>query len=288
MSLPTLVRAAGLLCAAAAAALWAIALTVWQPLTEPVGSAENNSYWVREVRFMAIVAVVCGLVLVFRGALIRSVLTAVGSLGWVGVDLWLDRLDVAGRGVTIRTVVIAVGVVLAAGLAGLWRSRQPNRYVLTLAAAVAAALSPVAAATTSPADTEPGLNPSALVLGGLLAVLAVGCALATVEPIARGRATLALLAAFAAVDATIVTRVGWPAGYDSHAVVSLLVHGAVLLIAVTVLTRAALPATALRWAATLAAGAGLYIAYSIASLTLFFLSFFARTGAPFTALAGSP
>src|SRR5204862_5651935 len=78
------VRAAGLVCAGAAAALWAIGLTVLQPLTEPAVSASNNAYWVREVRFMAIAAAACGLVLVFRGELIRSVLIGVGSLGWVG------------------------------------------------------------------------------------------------------------------------------------------------------------------------------------------------------------
>jgi hypothetical protein len=77
-----------------------------------------------------------------------------------------------------------------------------------------------------------------------------------------------MLLAFAAVDAVIAGRVGWPPSYASRVLVPLLVLGLVLFIAITVLTRAALPAGVLRWAATLAAGAGLYIASSVASVTL--------------------
>lgn len=284
--LAAVLRTLGLLCAGAAAALWAIGLTVLQPLTEPAGSAENNTYWVREIRFMAIAAVACGLILVFRGELTRSVVTVIGSLGWIGVDLWLDRLDVAGRTVTIRTAVVAVVAVFAAGFAGRWRRSEPNRSVLTLAAAVAASLSTAAAATTSPTDTEPSLNPSALVLGSVLAALAIGCALGAVEPLSRGRTLLATVLAFAAVDAVVATRMLWGSGDQPYS--ALLAASAFLFIAVTVLTRAALPTTIPRWAVTLAIGAGLVVVYWIASLTLGLLGIVAQSGTPFTVLAGSP
>jgi len=45
---------------------------------------------------MAIFAVLGALILVVRGDRTRSGLAALAVAGWLGLDLWLDRIDVVG------------------------------------------------------------------------------------------------------------------------------------------------------------------------------------------------
>jgi hypothetical protein len=83
----------------------------------------------------------------------------------------------------------------------------------------------------------------------------------------------------------------WASGDQPHSpllAASGTVQTAFLFIAVTVLTRAALPTTIPRWAVTLAIGAGLIVVYWTASLTLGLLDIVVHSGTPFTVLAGSP
>ncbi|MEV0397041.1 hypothetical protein [Polymorphospora rubra] len=175
------VSPAGVVVAAAAAVGWAIGLAVLRPLTEPSGSdayAENNTYWVRDLRFMAVVAVVLGLILAARGdRWATRTGVAVGAL-WIGADVALDRSDLAGwpaAGTLAALGCLAVGAVAATQRR---RAHRPRRRALVVAAAVGAALTPLAAAIESPTDTEPALTPAALAVSGMLLVLTVGAALA--------------------------------------------------------------------------------------------------------------
>ncbi|MFI7606730.1 hypothetical protein ACIBTV_16535 [Micromonospora sp. NPDC049366] len=186
-------RLLGLLLATAAVVLWAVNMTVLQPLTEPIGPWSeslpgNNAYWARDLRFATIVAVVLALVLAGRGDR-RWVGPAVllGG-GWVAADVAVDRADPTGAG---PTVLLAVGgcAVLAALVPFLVRrAARPSaaespvggahRRVLAVAACVAGVLTLVAAGIESPTDREPELNPSAFATAALLAVVALGCAVA--------------------------------------------------------------------------------------------------------------
>jgi hypothetical protein len=169
--------ALGLVCGCTGATLWAVGVTVLQSASEPTDWAENNTYWVRDVRWMAIFAVLGALILVFRGDRSRSGLAALAVGGWLGLDLWLDHIDVAGPTATRWAVLLGCVVVLAAFLAERLSPGEPDHWVLAIGAAVAAATVPAAVLIGSPTDAEAALSRSALVLGWLLTAVAVGCAL---------------------------------------------------------------------------------------------------------------
>jgi len=101
----------GGLCGTGAAVIWAVALAVYQPFMQPSGPdtdqvASNNTYWPRDIRQLAILLAFAAVVLI-AGTRRRALLTAAGSaFAWLAADLWLDRIDVAGRGT-------AVGLALA-------------------------------------------------------------------------------------------------------------------------------------------------------------------------------
>jgi hypothetical protein len=202
--------AVGLAGAGAGVVLWACTLTLVQgPGVDVVAS--NNSYWARDLRWMALVAVFVGLVLALRGHRRGSAGAGLGVLALVGVDVVLDRLDLSG-GPAAAALAAAVGaLIVTAGLLarrdapGLPTRRDAarGRGVLVLAASVAAATAPLAAAIESPTDTEPALTPLALVTGGLLAAMAVAGAVAAAPD--RSPARLATAGALAAAGgATVV------------------------------------------------------------------------------------
>ncbi|MEU8216230.1 hypothetical protein AB0C47_10740 [Micromonospora taraxaci] len=199
-------RPVGLLISAAAVVLWAIGVTVWQPLTEPLGPWSerlpgNNAYWARDLRFMAIVAVTLGLVVAGRGQVRWSGPAVVLGGLWIAADVAVDRADPVGAE---ATVLLAVGGCALLGVFAavlLWRERGTpsavDRRALTGAACVAGVLVAVAAGIESPTDREPELNQGGLATGALLVVLAVGAAL-TAAP-ERSRARVGLAAGLAVV-----------------------------------------------------------------------------------------
>ncbi|MBM7079414.1 hypothetical protein [Micromonospora humida] len=270
--------AAGIGLAALAVPLWAIGMTRWQPLTEPVGPwserlPEASTYWARDLRFLALMAVACGLVLAGAGR--RPWLTPAVLLGGgvLAADIAVDRADLTGPGATVSLVAagwLAVGVTVllavrrdgatgvdgphrrtagagAVGAAGPdrtvpWvgprRTGGRDRAVLAGVAAVAAVLALTAVLTRSPTGREPALDPAALVTALLL--LAVTVAGAAAAAPARGRRRLAAavgLAVTGGIGLPLVRLVG-PAGRP----VPVALLGAVLLLGVTLLTRPALPA----------------------------------------------
>ncbi|MGW3891986.1 hypothetical protein ACWD69_25125 [Micromonospora chokoriensis] len=193
-------RPVGLLISAAAVVLWAIGVTVWQPLTEPLGPWSehlpgNNAYWARDLRFMAIIAVTVGLVVAGRGQVRWSGPAVVLGGLWIAADVAVDRADPVG---TEATVLLAVGGCAVLGVFAavlLWRERGTpsavDRRALTGAACVAGVLVAVAAGIESPTDREPELNQGGLATAALLVVLAVGAALAAAPERSRARVGLA-------------------------------------------------------------------------------------------------
>ncbi|MDG4759831.1 hypothetical protein [Micromonospora sp. WMMD710] len=233
-------RPIGLLLSGAAVLLWAVGMTVLQPLTEPIGPWSerlpgNNAYWARDLRFVAIVAVVLGLLLAGRGQLRWSGPAVVLGGVWIAADVAIDRSDPAG---TPSTVLLAAGgcAVLGALVAVLsWRERgappSTDRRAVTGTACVAGVLAVVAAGIESPTDREPELTPAAFVTGVLLVALTVVAALAAAPARTRSRGLLAAgLGAVAVAGVALIRAV--PPGTRILPMVAL---GAVLLTGVTLL-----------------------------------------------------
>ncbi|ROT33906.1 hypothetical protein [Micromonospora sp. HM5-17] len=185
----------GIGAATGAAISWAIGLALLQPWTEPTGPqayAENNTYWVRDLRVTAIIAAVLGLLVALDGA--RPAVTRVAVLGglWLAADLALDRADISGPVPAVILALVASAVVTATALL---LARRPNhagpparRSALVVVGAVAAALTPWAAGVESPTDTEPALNPAAVVLGLLLVATCAGAAQGAARAAGQGAA----------------------------------------------------------------------------------------------------
>ncbi|MEU8407320.1 hypothetical protein AB0C19_14065 [Micromonospora sp. NPDC048842] len=208
-------RPVGLLLSAAAVALWAYGMTTWQPLTEPLGPWSeilpgNNTYWARDLRFMAIMVVPLGLVLAGRGQVRWGGPAVVLGGCWIAADVAVDRADPIGVDATVLLAVAGCAVLgVVAALLLWWERRTPrrepdtpsgrepgttpatDRRVLTGAACVAGVLTLVAAAMESPTDREPELNQGALVTAALLVAVAVGAALAAAPARTRVRVGLA-------------------------------------------------------------------------------------------------
>ncbi|MGK5738600.1 hypothetical protein [Micromonospora sp. URMC 103] len=285
-------RTVGLLLAGAAATLWAVNMTVLQPLTEPVGPWSeslpgNNSYWARDLRFATIVAVVLGLLLAGRGDR-RWVPPAVLLGGaWVAADLLVDRADPYGAGTAVLLaaggclVVAAVAVFLVRRGRGVSAPAGGQR-LLTAVACIAGVLALVAATIESPTDRERELNPGAFATGALLVVVAVAAALAAAPAVTPVRWSLAAVVGAAALVGVGLTRAAPP----GNRLLPQLVLGAVLLTGVTLLAwewpngRPDWGRHGLAAVAALLGPTAMTIFGVIVTMTL-------RIGAPFTALAGN-
>ncbi|MGV9978531.1 hypothetical protein ACWDUH_12715 [Micromonospora wenchangensis] len=270
--------------AALAVPLWAVGMTRWQPLTEPVGPwservPEASTYWARDLRFLALMAVASGLVLAGAGRrswLVPAVLLGGGALA---ADVAVDRADPTGPGATVSLVAagwLAVGVTVllavrrdgATGVAGPHRRADAAGPGDTSGAAVVAgsdrtasaagplrtggrdravlagvaAVAAVLALTAVLTRSPTGREPAldpAALVTALL-LLAVTVAGAVAAAPARGRRRLA-----AAAGLAVAGGVGLPlvrlVGPPARPVPAALL-GAVLLLGVTLLTRPALPA----------------------------------------------
>ncbi|MEU8300918.1 hypothetical protein AB0C04_26980 [Micromonospora sp. NPDC048909] len=291
-------RPVGLFLAAAAAVLWAVNLTVLQPLTEPIGPWSenlpgNNTYWARDLRFVAILGVVLGLVLAGRGDRRWSAPAVLLGGGWVAADLALDRSDPTGAESTVLLAAAGCGLLAAlATLLALVERRRPGavgqpadpawQRALIVAACVAGVSTMVAAGIESPTDREPELHPAAFATAALLAALTIGCALAAAPSVTRARGWLAVgLGAATVLGIGLVRAV--PPGPRALPEVTL---GAVLLTGVTLLAwrwPGGRPAWARHALAAVAALIGPMAMLLLVGIFMIIL----RVGAPFTALAGN-
>jgi hypothetical protein len=283
-------RAVGVLCAWGGALLWAIGLAVLQPRYESSGElVGNNAYWMRDVRWMAVVAAVAALVLVFRGDWLRTRLSLLGGVAWLAADIWLDRLDVAGW-VAAAALAIVAGALLSGAMlagtqkeAGTPKEAGTGRHALVVAASIAAALAPLAGGLESPTDTEPSLTPSALAAGVLLAVVAGACALAAAPASTVVRFRVAVATAVVGVAGVTAMR-AMP--LENRLLVGVLLGAALLSgVAVTAWPRPA--GRGLLGYAALAAGTLLGYPVLLMS-TVMATGFIVPVAAPLTALAGSP
>lgn len=274
-------RIAAPMLAATAAAWWGFALTVLQPRTEAeqagVLSVGNNAYWVRDVRWTMILLALVAFVWACRGDRRRSGIAAVAALAWIGVDLWLDRIDLTGG----AWVAVVAGA-LAATACAVAAARRPrrDRPVLVLAAAVAAASAGLAGAIQSPTDTEPGLLWSGCVGAGLAILLALGCA-ASAAPGRPGLRAIAFAALFACAALVFVMWRPFPgepaSGWAALPLMAVLLW--------TVMLRVWAPPGGVLGAALALpalAAAAFFAVFLLIPLVLLNL------GAPFTALAGNP
>ncbi|MFC0508280.1 hypothetical protein [Micromonospora costi] len=287
-----LARPAGLLLAAVGAVLWAVNMTVLQPLTEPLGPWSerfpgNNAYWARDLRFATIVAVVLGLLLAGRGDRWWSRTAVLLGGAWVAADLAVDRADPTGAGATVLLAAAGCAVVAAVATPLVRREMRapapgPDRPVLTGAACVAGVLTLVAATIESPTDREPELNPAAFTTGALLVVVAVAAALAAAPAATRARCWLAVGLGAAAVLGVGLLRTTAP----GTRMLPQLALSAVLLTGVTLLAwdwPGGRPDWGRQGLAALAALVGPTAMMVVAAL----LTMTLRIGAPFTALAGN-
>ncbi|MGC4809025.1 hypothetical protein ACLQ29_00655 [Micromonospora sp. DT228] len=285
-------RPLGLLLSCAAVVLWAFGVTVLQPLTEPIGPWSerlpgNNTYWARDLRFMAIIAVALGLVLAGRGLRHWSRTAVVLGGLWVAADLAIDRVDPIGVQATVLLAVggCAVLGVLTVALVGWERGLPPDvdRKVVTGAASVAGVLTIVAAGIESPTDREPELNQGALATAALLVVLTVAAALAAAPARSGSRVGLAAGLTVAALLGVGLVR-AVPPGTRLLPEMAL---GAVLLTGVTLLAwdwPDDRPVWRRHALAALAALVGPVAFLLVAAVPLLFLL---PVGATFTELAGN-
>jgi hypothetical protein len=287
--------AAGLLCAAAAAVLWTVGLTILQPRNEPAGVgmfevASNNTYWARDVRFAAIVAVVTGFILSVGGRRPLAWCALGGGIAWAGVDVLLDRLDVAGPTATVWVATIACAVlVVARVVVGLWLPIDctPDRLGLTVAAVVASATVLSCGVIVTPDHKDHGLVAASMVLGGLLTLTILGSALSAAPTVGRTQILGACAAAVAAAAGLAIVRLGSWTVYANIVWLAFL-PGLALLIAVWFLVRDPDHDLSARWEkAAIAAGLAIGVPV-VLILVLLWTTFVVNFAAPISALTGSP
>lgn len=186
----------------AGAAAWGVGLTVAQPLSEPAKPwprsvvTTENMYWARDFRWAAIMVVLMSLLLSARGDRSISAIFTAGAVGWLGLDTWLDRIDFGGATSELWAIGLAGAVVAGLWLLVLRREVVPSRPTLLFAAAICAAVAPMAALTTGPDDIDPlVLTQLSLALSLLLSALAFACALSSASRFSRGRLVAAVFLA---------------------------------------------------------------------------------------------
>ncbi|WIM94324.1 hypothetical protein ACTOB_006341 [Actinoplanes oblitus] len=222
--------------AAAGSALWAVGVTVMQPLSEPAhdpdATGENNTYWARELRWGALFAVIMVLLVYVRGDRRATRGVLLGGLLWLVVDIQLDRIDPAS-GTVLLAAAAVVGALVACAAAGTVPVVLRHRFLVTVAL-VAAVMSALATETESPTDVERALNLGSAAAGSLLAVVAVAAATRAAGAVSRLRGVLALVFGALAGAGPWLIRLRHPRPDDARFQGILLLLG-LLLFAVVVL-----------------------------------------------------
>lgn len=266
--------------AAAAAVVWAIGMTVWQPLSEPDGPdfyVDNNTYWPRELRWGALIALVLVLIVIARGSRAAILGATVAGVGGVVADLALDRFgqDVGTAGLVAAAVVAALLCCTVAMVVPV----IPRPGVLFVVAVIAAVTSGFATVTESPTDVETGLKLGSAAVGSLLALVAVAAAALA----GREQARIVLSAAVVAGAMPWLLRLAAPQPSGRR------ILAALVLIVLLVVTAAALahrvrrPGRVHLGVAGITAGLLVVLFYPLVMASIIL-----QNGAPFTRLAGNP
>lgn len=286
-------RLLGAVTGTAAAVIWSLGLAIYQPLMEPSGYwtdtitgraypnlGSNNTYWPRDVRQLAILVAMGGVLLILGVTRRRLLVAAAGTITWLAGDLVLDRLDV--HGATVGAILAAAGVLWVAVVAVAGTFSPPGdvlglRY---LAATAIAILAPAAMLVTTPWD-EPVTDPAQVrmddaltILQVVLAVLAVTVAIGLARPAGRPL-LLGTLAVASAAGIAVMAK--WP--NESPA----LLAGLLLTVAVTLAVSAArgLDATRLAMVGVTAVGVSIPLLFALAVGSMV-------VGTAMTSLAGNP
>ncbi|BCY11789.1 hypothetical protein L3i22_068770 [Actinoplanes sp. L3-i22] len=274
--------------AAASAVVWAIGMTVWQPLSEPTGpdaTGENNTYWARELRWGALIAIVLVLLVQVRGDRRATRGVLLGGVAGLAADLLVDRLN-AGPGATVVLAVVAALAAVAACVVAGTAALAPRPPVLLTVAVVAAVLSGTTTGTESPTDVETGLNLGSAAAGSLLAVIAVIAAVRAAGPVSRRRVLAAVPAGVLAATGPWLLRLRSPQPTDGR------LYGILLFLVLILLTVVVLagprPRTARHWLRYPAAAAVAAVAVPVLMVPLIYVSIALPIGGLLTMLAGSP
>ncbi|WP_433389581.1 hypothetical protein [Micromonospora sp. KLBMP9576] len=167
---------------------WALATAIYQPFMQPGGTwtdsstgqvfpevAGNNTYWPRDIRQLAILLAFGGVILICRANVRGVVAGAIAMTGWLGVDIWFDRIDVAGAsavpwlavgGIAMFSATAAVAVRVSAGQGGPPIARHVSAGVIVVLAAATLLV-------TTPWD-EPVTNPDQVQVENALSMLKAG------------------------------------------------------------------------------------------------------------------
>ncbi|GLW33725.1 hypothetical protein [Actinoplanes regularis] len=273
--------------AATSAVVWALGVTVLQPLSEPTGPdayGENNTYWARELRWGALIAGILVLLVYVRGDRRATRGVLLGGGAWLAADICLDRIDPTSGTVGLA-ICAAVVAVLACAVAG-DVPVVPRPQALLTVATVAAIMSVMATQNESPTDTEPALNLGSAAVGSLLAAVAVVAAVRAAGSVSVLRAVVAAPIGVALAAAPWALRHRYPQPNDARYYGGF-VLAALLLLAVVVLAGPR-PRTWqhwLRYPAALAVGA---VTLPVMMMPLMYMFIILPFGNVFTALADNP
>ncbi|MEV0720368.1 hypothetical protein [Asanoa sp. NPDC050611] len=273
-----------------AAVLWALDVALWQPLAERPGDfafvyAENNTYWARDLRFCAVVAIALAICLAGRGAGLSRWVAPVTAAGWIGVDLAVDRAGLEGD--AVATVLAVVGGLAAVAVPTVVLRRvgdgRPRRRPLVLGASIAASLAPLAAGMESPTDTEAALTPAAAILGVLFTVLALALAWTAAPDRSRARLVAAGVIVAGAAVTLLLSRVLAP----GTRLTPMMLLGALLLAGVALVT-GDLPRAPLPWLQQLPKLLVLLVVYpALVLFALLLTAYVVPVASWFTALSGN-
>ncbi|MEV0154341.1 hypothetical protein AB0H57_11465 [Micromonospora sp. NPDC050686] len=209
----------GVLAGVTGAVIWALAAAIYQPVMQPDGFwtdsgsgerlpelASNNTYWPRDIRQLAILLALAGVLLICRGNPRGLTAGAAVTVGWLGADLWLDRIDVAGA--AAAAWLAAGGIAVFAASAVLAHRMSAGADGSPLARHVTATVAALLAVTTMVVSTpwdEPVSAPDRVTvenaLAGLKAALVVLFLAAALALVVHTAAQLPRVAAFVGVAA---------------------------------------------------------------------------------------
>ncbi|GIH15221.1 hypothetical protein [Rugosimonospora africana] len=272
--------------AAGAAVLWAIGLVLLQPMSEPAAGSMggNNTYWARELRWDAIVAVVLAVVVCARARRRATAEALLGGLVWLAADVAFDRAELSHGGISLAAV--AAGVAVVGCYRGMTGRGTRHRAGLLVVAAVGTVLSGVSLLTESPTDTEPALNLGSAGASCALGLIAIGAAFSAAPRLSRIRYSICCLGGAVAVAMPWLLRDWYPKPTSARMPLGL---GFTALLAICVAVVAwRRPEKPSQWLRYPAVAAGTLLVFPVVFTPAVIALMLINVGGVFTALAGNP